>query len=111
MSKALSLLIEELLSSEEILEFQKLEKIILKNEEISTLLERLHNVEKQAVNAKELGLENAYYAYKKEYDEIISSFENDVLISSYINAKEETLKIVNLVTSIIESEINKVING
>ena len=110
MSKALSLLIEELLSSEEIIEFQKLEKIILNNEEISTLLDHLHNVEKQAVNAKELGLENTYYAYKKEYDEIIASFENDVLISSYINAKEDVLKMVNLVTSIIENEINKVIN-
>ena len=111
MSKALSLLIEELLSSEEVIEFQKLEKLILKNEEISALLEHLHNVEKQAVNAKELGLENAYFAYKKEYDEIIASFENDVLISSYINAKEEVLKIINLVTSIIEDEINKVVNN
>ena len=111
MSKALSLLIEELLSSEEVIEFQKLEKLILKNEEISALLEHLHNVEKQAVNAKELGLENAYFSYKKEYDEIIASFENDVLISSYINAKEEVLKIINLVTSIIEDEINKVVNN
>ena len=111
MSKALSLLIEELLSFEEIKQFQKLEKIILNNEEISTLLEHLQNVEKQAVNAKELGLENTYYAYKKEYDQIIASFEDNVLISSYIDAKEETLKIINLVTSIIESEINKAINA
>ena len=110
MSKSLNVLIDELLSCEEVIEFKKLEKIVLENKVISEVLERLHNVEKQAVNAKELGLENAYFAYKKEYDEIIASFENDVLISSYINAKEEVLRIVNFVTSIIENEINKVIN-
>ena len=110
MSKALNVLIDELLTCEEIIEFKKLEKIVLENKEISDILERLHNVEKQAVNAKELGLENAYFAYKKEYDDIIASFENDVLISSYINAKEDVIRIVNFVTSIIENEINKVIN-
>ena len=110
MSKSLNVLIDELLSCEEVIEFKKLEKIVLENKVISEVLERLHNVEKQAVNAKELGLENAYFAYKKEYDEIIASFENDVLISSYINAKEDVLRIVNFVTSIIENEINKVIN-
>ena len=110
MSNSLAVLIDELLGSEEIIEFKKLEKLVLENEEISHKLEQLRNTEKQAVNAKELGLENTYYAYKKEYDEIISSFENDVLISSYLNAKEDVLRIVNLVTSIIENEINKFIN-
>lgn len=110
LSNALSILIDELLATDEVLEFQKLEKLILNNKEIVEILEHLHNVEKQAVNAKELGLENAYLMYKKEYDEIISKFENDVLISSYLNAKEDVLRIINLVTSIVENEINKVVN-
>ena len=110
MSNALSVLIDELLTCEEVIEFIKLEKIVLENKDISEILERLHNVEKQAVNAKELGLDNAYFTYKKEYEDILASFENDVLISLYINAKEDVLRIVNFVTSIIENEINKVIN-
>ena len=110
LSNALSILIDELLATDEVLEFQKLEKLVLNNKEIVEILEHLHNVEKQAVNAKELGLENAYLMYKKEYDEIISKFENDVLISSYLNAKEDVLRIINLVTSIVENEINKVVN-
>ena len=110
MSNALNILIDELLATDEILEFKKMEKLVLNNKEISEILEHLHNVEKQAVNAKELGLENTYLMYKKEYDEIISKFENDVLISSYLNAKEDVLRIINFVTSIIETEINKVIN-
>ena len=110
MSNSLKVLIEELVNTPEVIEFKRLEKLILENEEVSLKLSRLHEVEKQAVNAKELGLENTYFAYKKEYDEIIKSFEEDVLISSYLNAKEEVLSLVNLVTSVVENEINKAIN-
>ena len=107
MNNSLKILIEELVNTTEVIEFKRLEKLILENEEVSLKLSRLHDVEKQAVNAKELGLENTYFAYKKEYDEIIKSFEEDVLISSYLNKKEEVLSLVNLVTSIIENEIKK----
>jgi cell fate (sporulation/competence/biofilm development) regulator YmcA (YheA/YmcA/DUF963 family) len=111
MSKALNELIDEILSSEEVIRFKKLESIILKNEEVNNKIIRLREVEKQAVNARELGLENAYFMYKKEYDEILSSFENDVLLSSYLDSKEEVKSLINLVIGIVEDEINKVING
>jgi cell fate (sporulation/competence/biofilm development) regulator YmcA (YheA/YmcA/DUF963 family) len=111
MSKALNELIDEILSSEEVIRFKKLESIILKNEEVNNKIIRLREVEKQAVYARELGLENAYFMYKKEYDEILSSFENDVLISSYLDSKEEVKSLINLVIGTIEDEINNVING
>lgn len=111
MSKALNELIDEILSSEEVIRFKKLESIILKNEEVNNKIIRLREVEKQAVNARELGLENAYFMYKKEYDEILSSFENDVLISSYLDSKEEVKSLINLVIGTIEDEIKNVING
>ncbi len=111
MSKALNELIDEILSSEEVIRFKKLESIILKNEEVNNKIIRLREVEKQAVNARELGLENAYFMYKKEYDEILSSFENDVLISSYLDSKDEVKSLINLVIGTIEDEINNVING
>ena len=110
MSNALNVLIEEITSSCEIIEFKRLEELVLANAEIKAKLDRLHEVEKQAVNAKELGLENTYLVYKKEYDEILASFEQDVLISSYLNAKEDVLSLVNMVINIIENEINKVIS-
>lgn len=111
MSKALNELIDEILCSEEVIRFKKLESIILKKEEVNNKIIRLREVEKQAVNARELGLENAYFMYKKEYDEILSSFENDVLISSYLDSKEEVESLINLVIGTIEDEINNVING
>ena len=110
MSNALENLIKEIENTDEVIEFKRLEKLVLENEEISLKLQRLHEVEKQAVNAKELGLENTYFAYKKEYDEIIKGFEDDVLVSMYLNAKEEVLSIASLVTETIEREINKKIN-
>ena len=110
MNKALENLIEELKNTPEVIEFKKLEKLVLKNEEISLKLDRLHEVEKQAINARELGLENTYFAYKKEYDDIIKGFEDGVLVSMYLNAKEEVLSILNLVTKTIELEVNKKIN-
>ncbi len=110
MSSALNVLIDEILTSDEVIDFKRLEKLVLEKKEINEILTHLHEVEKQAVNARELGLENAYLAYKKEYDNIICSFENDVLISSYLNAKSEVKELINTVIKIIEGEINKVIN-
>ena len=70
---------------------------ILKNEEVNNKIIRLREVEKQAVNARELGLENAYFMYKKEYDEILSSFENDVLILDGIcpSDEQDNLELLN----------------
>lgn len=111
MSKALEALIDEILTSEEVIQFKKLESLVLNNPKIKDILDHLHNVEKQAINARELGLENTYLAYKKEYDDIIKNFEDDVLISSYINAKIEVNNIIEMVKNIIENEINKAINN
>lgn len=105
MANNLCLLIDEIKSSEEVIRFQKLEKMILEKPEIKNTLERLHEVEKQAVNAKEFGLTNAYEMYMKEYNEIIKSFDDDVLISTYLDAKKEVLEILELVTKTIENEI------
>lgn len=110
MNKALESLIDEITNTKEVIEFKRLEKLVLENKDIKEKLGRLHEVEKQAVNARELGLENTYLMYKKEYDDILASFEGDVLISSYLTAKEEVLSIVKLIIDIVENEINKVIN-
>lgn len=110
MSNALECLIEEILESEEVIRFKKLEKLVLEKEEIRHTLERLHEVEKQAINARELGLENTYLSYKKEYEQIIKSFEDDVLISLYLDAKIEVKEIIDLIKKTIENEINKAIN-
>ena len=110
MNNALQNLIDEITTSEEVIEFKRLEALVLANKEIKDTLDRLHEVEKQAINAKELGLVNAYDMYMEEYKTILKSFEDDVLISSYIEAKKEVLNIIDIVTSTISNEIAKKIN-
>lgn len=110
MNNALQNLIDEITTSEEVIEFKRLEALVLANKEIKDTLDRLHEVEKQAINAKELGLVNAYDMYMEEYKTILISFEDDVLISSYIEAKKEVLNIIDIVTNTISNEIAKKIN-
>lgn len=109
-SKALEDLLLEVSSTPEVIEFKKIEAKVLANEEIKKRLDHLHEVEKQAINARELGLENTYNAYKKEYDEILKSFESDVLISQYIALKMDAKDILDTVINIIEREIFSAIN-
>ena len=110
MSKALDSLIEEILTSKEVIEFKRLEQLVLNNPRIKEIIDHLHDVEKQAINARELGLENTYLAYKKEYDEIIQEIQDDVLISSYLNAKTEVNEIIEMVKNTIECQLNRAIN-
>ena len=110
MNNSLNNLIDEIISTEEVQRFKNLEKLILEKEDIKIQLDRLHEVEKQAVNAKEFGLDNAYNMYMSEYNEIINSFENDVLIQMYLEAKKEVKDILELVTKTIENEISKKVN-
>jgi radical SAM superfamily enzyme YgiQ (UPF0313 family) len=63
MSNAKLELLEEIANSEEVIEFKKIEKIVLKNKELHDKIQRMFEAQKQAINAREFGLENAYFMY------------------------------------------------
>lgn len=104
-------LLEEIANTEEVIEFKKIEQLILNDNRLKERFLLLSEIEKQAINARELGLDNAYFMYKKQYDEILKSLEDDVLFSQYLVLKEDAKEVMNLVLKIIESEINKAINN
>ena len=110
MNKALEELIEEITSSDEFIEYKRLEQLALNDHNLKSMIERLREVEKQAINAREFGLENAYNAYLKEYNEILKQFDENVLLSLYLTKKEEVKEMIDLATKIIENEIYKKIN-
>lgn len=110
MSKAKLELLEEIANSQEVIEFKRIENLILKDENLRDKFIRLREVEKQAVNAKEFGLDNAYLIYKKEYEDIIKSLEDNVLFSQYLSLKRDAREVMNTAIKIIENEINKYIN-
>lgn len=110
MSNAKLELLEEIANSEEVIEFKKIEKIVLKNKELHDKIQRMFEAQKQAINAREFGLENAYFMYKKEYEEIYKSLKDDVLFNQYLALKSDAKNVMNTVINIIEKEIENKIN-
>lgn len=110
-SKALEKLLEEISNSEEVIEFRKVEKLVLADNYLHEQLDHLTLVEKQAVNARELGLDNAYLMYKKEYDEILESLSNNVLFNQYLSLKKDAKEVMNTVINLIEKEIFYKVNN
>ena len=111
MNKAKEELFEEIASTEEIIEFKKIEKLVLANDSLNKKIDDMFEAQKQAINAKELGLDNAYLEYKEKYESILNSLKEDVLFNQYLSLKNDVKEVLNLVISIIENEIKKKINN
>ena len=103
-------LLEEIANTEEVIEFKKIEQLILNDTRLKERFLSLSEVEKQAINARELGLDNAYFMYKKQYDALLKELEDDVVFNQYLSLKEDVKEVMKLVISTIENEINKIIN-
>lgn len=110
MNKAKLELLEEISNSEEVIEFKKIEKLVLENEELNRKIQDMFDAQKQAINAREFGLENAYYLYKKKYEELYNLLRDDVLFNQYLALKNDAKHVMNTVINIIEKEIENKIN-
>lgn len=110
MNKAKLELLEEIANSEEVIEFKKIEKLVLQNKELHQKIENMFEAQKQAINAREFGLENAYNIYKRQYEDIYESLKNDVLFNQYLTLKNDAKDVMNTVIHIIEKEIENKIN-
>ena len=110
MSKIKQELLEEIANSEEVVEFKKIEKIVLENKNLSNKISLMFEAQKQAINAREFGLDNAYLMYKKQYEELQNSLKEDVLFNQYLTLKSDAKAVMNTVISIIEKEIEHKIN-
>ncbi len=103
-------LLLELEGLEEVQKFKRLEQLIFADLDLKEQVELFHNISKQMTNAKELGLENAYLEYQKEYQKLLVSFEENVILQMYLDASEDIKDILNLITEVIEKEINNKLN-
>ena len=110
MNSAKKELLDEIANSEEIIEFRKIEKAILNDSRLSDKFKELVEAQKQAINAREFGLENAYLMYKKQYEDAMKFLKDDPLFNQYLALKEDAKEVMNLTINIIETEINKKIN-
>lgn len=110
LNNSIEILKNDIIASEEYQNYRKLLELIKKERQLNTIIMRLREVEKQATNAKEFNLINAYEQYKNEYDQIIKTLEDNVLLSMYLDAKEDLKNIINKLVSIIEMDISNKIN-
>lgn len=106
----LEVLKKDIIASEEYQNYRKLFELIQKDKELNAIIIRLREVEKQATNAKEFNLINAYRQYKNEYDQIIKTLEDNVLLTMYLDAKLDLKNIINKLVKIIETDISNEIN-
>ena len=108
---ALDKLIFEINSLEEVQRFKRLCSIINSDENFKKSVSELHEISKQMTHAKEFNLLNAYKVYQKQYNELISSFEDDVTLQMYFEASEEVKEILCFITNAIEKIINEEVNN
>ena len=103
--------LKELLASDErIIKFNHLDNLIRENSILMSIIEKLHILELKMKKAMQSNMDNEYILYKKEYENLTKKFKEDVLFNEYLNAKDDVLAIFDLITSIIEKEIDKKIN-
>lgn len=110
LNNSVEILKKDIVISSEYQNYLRLYNLIKKEKQLVVILERLREVERQATNAKEFNLTNAYEEYKKEYDQIIKMLEDNILLSMYLDAKEDLKNLINKLVNIIEKDIDKKIN-
>jgi len=72
--------------------YKKYLEIAKENKEYTLVIDKLHEVSKNIVNAKHLGLVNQYELSKKEYDEIQKNVENNVFFALFQESEENFKK-------------------
>ncbi len=92
-------LLHELKENEFIKQFKELEKYIETDNGVKKQIKELTTLQRSILkNGKEEDI--------KKYDEIISKFENDINIATYLNMQDEINHLFSNITTIIEEELS-----
>lgn len=98
-------LIEELLSSQSVIRYKNLEKIIESKQSIKDKYLNLLELQKALVKSENNILDITNIA-QSNYDEAINEIMDNPLISEYLSALEDVNEDLGMLQSIIEGEIN-----
>lgn len=110
MNKAIDELIDELLALDVVKEYFHLAELLKKEPVKNNKIMELHQISKQMVNAKEIGLTNTYLSYQTEYNRILKEIDEDVLIQMFLQKQLEVNEVLEMVTKTIEDEIASKLN-
>lgn len=100
-------LIQMVLENESIARYKRIEQLINDNKELKNKIGELKNIQKQLVNAKEIGKTEAISTFQKRYDSLLESIEEYPLMSDYLALQSEINEMLQTIVSIIEDGIEK----
>ncbi len=100
-------LIQMILENESIQRYRRIEELINGNKELKAKIGELKSIQKQLVNAKEIGKTEAIMTFQKRYDLLLESIEEYPLMSDYLALQSDINEMLQTIVSIIEDGIEK----
>ena len=97
--------------SEIVKRYQDIEKVLNQNEDLKSKINEIKTIQKQMVNAKEIGKVEAVKHFESLYETCLSDIEESPLMSEYLALQSEINEMIQHVAQIIEDGINKELNS
>ena len=98
-------LIQMVKENETIIRYKKIEKIINEHQEIKEKIQKLKAIQKQLVNAKEIGKTEAVNAFQEKFDVLYKEIEEFPLMSEYLALQSDINDMMQTIQDIIQEGI------
>ena len=100
-------MIDMILKNEDIQRYKRIEKIVNNNKQLKDKINQLKAVQKQLINAKQIGKTQAIIEFEKRYNTLLNEIESYPLMSDYLALQGDINEMLQQVQSIIETGIEK----
>lgn len=100
-------LIEMILQNEEVQRYKRIENIINNNKKLKAKINQLKALQKQLVNAKQVGKTQAISEFESRYQSLYNEIEEYPLMSDYLALQGDINEMIQSIQSIIEEGIEK----
>ncbi len=100
-------LIEMILQNEEIQRYKRIENIINNNKKLKAKINQLKVLQKQLINAKQVGKIQAISEFESRYQALYNEIEEYPLMSDYLALQGDINEMIQSIQSIIEEGIEK----
>ena len=100
-------LIDMVLKNEDIQRYKRIEKIVNNNKQLKDKINQLKAVQKQLINAEQIGKTQAIIEFEKRYNMLLNEIESYPLMSDYLALQGDINEMLQQVQSIIETGIEK----
>ncbi|MCF7930321.1 MAG: YlbF family regulator [Acholeplasmataceae bacterium] len=100
-------LIEMILQNEDIQRYKRIEQIINNNKKLKAKINQLKVLQKQLINAKQVGKTQAIAEFERRYQVLYNEIEEYPLMSDYLALQGDINEMIQSIQSIIEEGIEK----